>query len=127
MKLNHMQHKHGGRIVSIDAIAHSVYKGAAEWHYVGAVEWSDGTASGHAEIAPWALCYDHDNTQAHLEFRTLNILMGDYLIAQGEWHDPRSIRGGRIVHWTPKEKEHSLIVTPALWDSAVGQLEGQRP
>lgn len=33
MKIEHLLHKHGGRITEIKAVAHSTYKRVASWHY----------------------------------------------------------------------------------------------
>lgn len=104
MKIEHLQHKHGGRITSITHVAHSTYKRVAEWHYVGSVEWRDGKTSQTVEIAPYAVCFDQGNAAAHAEYDVISKKLNDYLLENGEWHDTKYI-GDFAVSWTPKTKE----------------------
>lgn len=85
--LSHTTHRHGGRIVRIERIEHVVDKpedGRSRdvWHFIGNVEWSDGTRSDGLQIAPWAVCFDGDHRD---EVIALNELMSEYLNANGDW------------------------------------------
>jgi hypothetical protein len=99
MQIQHLQHKHGGRIVSIDAIAHETYQRRASWHFVGKVQWTDGSESEAAQIAPYALCYDHDNAEAAAECNSALGRLNDYLARNGKWVEGRE--------WKPAAKKGS--------------------
>jgi hypothetical protein len=87
MKLAHMEHKHGGRITEIKRIAHATERNApAFWFYEGAVKWDDGTETEHIEIAPWAVCYDHDNAEAVAEYDRLSEQLSAYLSTNGKYN-----------------------------------------
>ncbi len=87
MKIEHLEHKHGGRITSIAAIAHETHKGRASWHFVGSVAWDDGSKSDAAEIAPFCVCRDHDDTAAKAELDALMGQLDDYLARNGKFAD----------------------------------------
>jgi hypothetical protein len=93
-------HKHGGTITAITGIAHETYKGVADWHFIGDIEWQDGTKSRGRPIPPYCLCYETPEQKAEIE--RLMGLMNAYLETQGEWHDQKSKRDGRVYSWTPK-------------------------
>lgn len=104
-ELKHTMHKHGGRIVRVEKIAHELAppeegRSRDVWHFVGDVEWRDGTKSKGLEIAPWALCYDDDRT----EVDALLELLSAYLLEHGKWcHGPKSGHEGWYAH-RPKAK-----------------------
>lgn len=102
MKLEHMGHKHGGRITEIWAVGHETIRGVADWHYLGHVDWNDGTQSKGAKIPPWAVCFDQANPAAAAEYETLSVPMAAYLQQRGAWHEPKNKRDGRSYRWTPK-------------------------
>lgn len=96
MKIEHLLHKHGGRITEIRTVAHATNKKEpAFWFYEGSVKWDDGSESEHVEIAPWAVCYDQDDEKADAEYHALTHHLTTYLREKGAWN-------GRI--WKPKEK-----------------------
>lgn len=101
MKLEHIRHKHGGRIPEIYALGHVTRRGVADWFYLGTVEWDDGTKSTGAEIPPFALCAGQA-PEARAEVNTLSEALSKYLVERGRWHDPIHKRDGRMVRWTPK-------------------------
>lgn len=103
MQIEHLQHKHGGRITEIKAVAHCTFKRVASWHYIGSVTWSSGKPSVDIEIAPWAVCFDHDNPEAHQEYSVLAEKLNQYLLDAGEWHDTKFVNH-MAVSWTPKAK-----------------------
>jgi hypothetical protein len=87
-KLQHVHHRHGGRITRITEIKHETAKpkgGRSQdtWFFVGDVEWDDGTKSLNTEIAPWALAQDGD--AGHQEISGLLRAMNTYLAANGQW------------------------------------------
>jgi hypothetical protein len=88
-KLGATLHRHGGRIISIDRIEHVASKPIAgrstdTWHYIGDVEWNDGTRSKGIQIAPWALVFDGDKRE---ECDALSELLSRYLAKHGAWFD----------------------------------------
>lgn len=91
VELKHTHHKHGGRIVRIEKIAHEIAKpkdGRSRdiWFFIGDVAWPDGGESKGHEIAPWALAYGDDQEAAQEEINQLSQLLTEYLLANGEWH-----------------------------------------
>jgi len=98
-----LMHRHGGDILAVAAIGHETYKGVADWFFVGDVKWADGTESKGHRIAPHALVYEADNAEG----RQLHLLLSDYLIRNGQWHDAKHKRDGRVYHWTPTEPNGS--------------------
>lgn len=113
MKTAHLQHKHGGRITAIHSVAHAVDRGVAYWFYKGDVEWNDGGKSVNLEIAPWALCYDQKNLSAEKEYATVADTMQKHLIENGEWHDQKRAKDGRVYSWSPKKKADMEIALAA--------------
>lgn len=105
MKTDHLQHRHGGKIVALHAVAHTTFKGVASWHFVGDVDWSDDGSSRGVEIAPWAVCYDQANPVAKAEGDGVHQRMTDYLSKAGQWHDQKFHRDGRAYSWTPFDKD----------------------
>src|ERR1700741_3296745 len=101
MKLSYLQHKHGGKIVEITAIAHSTYRRIAEWHFIGRCEWADGSHQRDPnktyDIAPWALCWDPENRDADAEGRHVLNQLANYLHDEGEY----KFVGSREL-WVPK-------------------------
>jgi hypothetical protein len=85
MKIEHLQHKHGGRITELTAIGHDTEDGNAFWFYRGNVDWPDGGKSVDLEIAPWAVCYDHDDKAADTEYDKVSEALATYLREQGAW------------------------------------------
>ena len=98
MEIKHLLHKHGGRITAINSISHSTDRSTAFWFYVGNVEWDDGGKSDSLEIAPWAVCYDHDNKEADAEYGKLSDMLMDYLRRKGAWKERKK---GSPSAWVP--------------------------
>lgn len=114
MQIQHLLHRHGGRIVSIDSVAHATFKGVASWHFVGRVVWDDTTESPAAEIAPGLLCVDSSHQkESAAELNTLLETMNRYLADHGTWHEQKKVRDGRVYSWTPHLAEGSSPVTAA--------------
>lgn len=114
MRLQHVTHKHGGKIVDVYSVGHETHKGVADWFFLGKVEWSDGTVSEGARIAPWALCADQKNADAQSEINALLEAMNSYLRKHGAWHEPKRARDGRMVHWTPKRASWTQHISGLL-------------
>jgi hypothetical protein len=96
-------HKHGGRIVKINGIGHTIDKPSEgrsrdSWFFRGEIEWRDGTHSRHAEIAPYALCYTDEQPEGHAEIIALSAAMSEYLEQHGEWCDRKSKHEGWYAH-----------------------------
>lgn len=85
MQIEHLEHRHGGRITSIEAIAHDTEQRRAFWHFVGNVKWSDGSESKAVEISPVCLCRDPDDAAACAELDSVMDALNDYLRRNGEW------------------------------------------
>jgi hypothetical protein len=94
MKIQYLDHRHGGRITELSAIAHDTEQRRAFWFFIGDVEWPDGKVSKAVEISPICLCRDSDNKPADEELNVVLAAMNDYLGRNGEWKD----------HWKPKAK-----------------------
>jgi hypothetical protein len=101
MNTKYLRHRHGGTITEISAIAHESYKGVASWHFVGDVQWDDGTKSCGTTIAPFCVCFNQDNPLAKAEGDGLFAQLSDYLTRNGAWHDTKRARDGRVYTWTP--------------------------
>lgn len=108
MKTVHLQHKHGGRITAIIAVAHSTHEKVADWFYRGDVEWRHGGKSVGTAIPPWAVCFDQANTAASEEYATISEALNTYLVEHGKWHDTKHMKDGRAVSWTPKKKAFAV-------------------
>ena len=104
MKIEHLQHKFGGRITEITQAEHATTKGVAYWFLRGNVEWRDGSKSQAAEIGPHQLCYDGDNSEAKKELDVVLAKLNEHLQSKGMWHEPKRVRG-QYVHWSPAEKQ----------------------
>lgn len=107
MDIQHLWHKLGARITHINAVAHSTYKGVADWYFLGNVEWpqEEGKPSKtqtNIEIPPYSVCYLDDAGKPECD--VIMKAMNDYLVEKGRWHDAKHMRDGRVVHWTPNEK-----------------------
>lgn len=104
-----LKHRHGGTITAITGIGHETYKHVASWHFIGNVDWEDGSHSDDLQIAPNAVCAD-TAAQVQPYMDALN----DYLARRGEWHDMKYTRDGRAYSWTPHEQKisESLSVQP---------------
>lgn len=101
-------HKHGGRITRIDRIEHETARpvdGRSQdtWHYVGAVEWDDGSASDAAQIAPWALCVEDLDVAGRRELGAILNLMNVYLDVHGVYRDGEGGIRGWYAHARPPE------------------------
>lgn len=105
MKTDHLEHTHGGRIVSLDEIRHSTHAGIADWYFVGHVVWADGTESTAASIAPHNICTDQAHEPAATECRAAFALLNRYLHDAGTWHDAKHHRDGRTSFWTPSRPD----------------------
>ena len=105
-----LQHRHGGKITAITAVAHETYKGVASWHFIGDVEWSDGSKSVAKPIEPFLLVCNAHDPEAKAECDALMAKMTDYLGRVGEWHEQRKAPGGRMTSWTPRQKKGSEVL-----------------
>jgi hypothetical protein len=105
-----MLHKHGGKIVVLTAIEHSTYKGVADWEWRGVVQWDDGTISNDAHIAPWCVCSD-GTPDGDDQVRLMSERLNTYLEREGEWHEPKHTRDGRVVSWTPHKRAGREVLT----------------
>lgn len=113
MKMQYLLHKHGGRITAIHSIEHATYKGVASWFFRGDVEWVKSKGGGKSEateIPPYAVCYDESIPKSKAECNKVFDLLSEYLQTHGEWHDQKEMRDGRMVSWTPKQKEAALAL-----------------
>lgn len=107
MQTKYLRHRHGGRIIAIDAIGHDTYKGVASWHFVGHVKWEDGSESPSSVIEPFLICTVYeDGTAGTEECNAYLEGMNDYLREHGKWHEPKSARDGRRYTWTPTKPKH---------------------
>lgn len=95
MELQHIHHKHGGRILSLGSIEHHTYRKRATYEFTGRVAWDDGGTSDRAHVAPWALCIDSENPDARRELAIVQNKLDAYLRQFGKWND----RG----FWEPKQ------------------------
>jgi hypothetical protein len=91
LKLNHTNHRHGGKITRVTGINHETARpqyGRSQdfWFFIGDVEWDDGTKSADTEIAPWALAQYDGTEDGRQEIENLLRVMNAYLDANGEWH-----------------------------------------
>ena len=103
MKIEHLQHRHGGRIVEITAAAHDTWKGIASWHYIGKVQWEPNKPSRVTEIEPWAVCYDTKIDAAKSEYDAISSVLTQHLETRGHWHDSKHHRDGRVYSWSANE------------------------
>jgi hypothetical protein len=101
-----LQHRNGGTIESVTAIAHETYKGVADWFFTGRVRWADGGVSESARIAPFQLCHD-DSEESRALVHDYLARLTRYLDAHGEWHEPKHKRDGRVYSWTPHKPNDS--------------------
>jgi hypothetical protein len=109
VKLSGITHRNGGDITAVHAVGHETWRGVADWFFICAVTWHDGTKSERAIVSPNALCYEEGNKLG----AALNARLVQYLEDAGEWHEAKEKRDGRIYHWTPhnpkgKKLLHSL-------------------
>lgn len=105
MSAGTIYHRHGGVILNVRAIAHETYRGVATWHYLGDVEWDDGTKTENRQLMPHDLCIDQDDEEAQRALENLSAQLAMYLERHGNWHAPKHTRDGRVIHWTPHNKE----------------------
>jgi hypothetical protein len=96
-------HAHGGEVTRITAIQHTTHERVATWEFIGRVQWRDGTVSEPAYISPNCLCYDETIPGSRERVNYLMKRLNEYLERNGEWHEPKHRRDGRVVHWTPKK------------------------
>jgi len=91
-KMEHVRHKHGGRIVSIEKMAHSIDPpedgySRDTWFFLGTVEWDDdGGKSESLEIHPIMLCHDGEHRK---EVDELCEMISHYLVEHGTWNHER--------------------------------------
>ena len=82
MKTEHILHRHGGRIVSIDAIEHITAGSHASWHFLGTLEFANGGHEHRVEIGPRDMVVEgEDSAEFHAALR----LLTEYLEAHGKW------------------------------------------
>jgi hypothetical protein len=96
-----LQTKSGGTITSLKAIGHETYKGVADWFFVGDVEYKDGGSNKDLRIAPYSLCYESDDDKPAIDAAMARL--NKYLQTEGEWHEPKHKRDGRVYSWTPRQ------------------------
>lgn len=88
MKIKFLEHKHGGKIIELNAIEHATsttHRREAYWQFIGRVEWNDGSVSEAAHIAPCTLVYDSDDEEATKELFFVSDLLNKYLDRNGRW------------------------------------------
>lgn len=88
MKIETLEHRHGGRILSLDSIKHerNGLRGRLAgycWYFMGTIQWSDGSRSDAATIPPTMLCADKPEGNAELG-HALHCL-NQYLATRGAW------------------------------------------
>ena len=103
MQPKHLMHTNGGTIKEISGIGHESHKGVADWFYLCNVDWMDGTKSVNLHVAPWGICYDHEEGLAKIEYTFIETTLVQYLNSAGTWHEPKEKRGMRYS-WTPHKK-----------------------
>jgi len=96
MKISTLTHKHGGKILSLDAVGHSTDSGRASWEFTGRVKWDDGTESPAASIPPFCLCAE--NSAVNPELSIALAKLNTYLRSVGAW---------RNGEWTSEKAEFS--------------------
>lgn len=94
-----LQTNSGGKITNLKAVGHETFKGVADWFFVGDVEYFDGSKGENRQIPPFALCYESDADKPALDAAMQRL--NDYLRRNGEWHDAKETRDGRMYSWTP--------------------------
>lgn len=93
MKTEHILHRHGGRIVSIDAIEHITIGTHASWHFLGTLEFANGSHEPLVEIAPRDIVAE---TEDSAEFHFARRLLNQYLETHGQWTPSRWVP--RVSH-----------------------------
>lgn len=111
MQTNHLLLKGGGRITAIHAVAHSTYKGVAQWYFLGNIAWSAEENNGKPverdglEITPNRICYDSEHEeQGKAEIASIMHELNEYLATKGKWLKKPKWVGECLVNWVPKEK-----------------------
>lgn len=102
-----MFHRSGGDVSNVTAIEHVTYKGVASWHYVGDVDWFDGSKSRQLQISPGMLVHS-DAPESQAAVLELSQKMSKYLDDNGTWHDSKTKRDGRCYFWTPNKPDGRL-------------------
>ncbi len=92
--LEHTRHAHGGRVVIVHSMNHSIdppENGYSRdtWFFLGDVEWDSGGKSESLEIHPGSLCYDGSRDEVF----ELSQMMADYLVEHGTWNHDGEPRG----------------------------------
>lgn len=107
MQIEHLTHRHGGRIVAIHSIGHVTERGVAWWFFRGDVQWPDSDKLHYdLEISPSCVCCDNAVDRAMREYVMVQDALNHYLKISGRWHDQKS-KGDLVYSWTPKRKEGS--------------------
>lgn len=101
-------HRHGGEITAITGIGHHTYNGVAEWYFIGNVRWQDGSQSVAREIGPNLVCYDDESPGSKERVHAAMAALSMYLVDQGEHHERKSKRDGRVYFWTPTKPQGRL-------------------
>lgn len=97
METKYLEHKSGGRITKVHAIGHGTDANGAYWFFIADVQWYDGTSGTRRQIAPGAMCYDHDIPEAHDEFNRLYAMLNRYLLELGTFSEKAS-------RWVPVKR-----------------------
>lgn len=109
MQIKHLNHKFGGKIEELTAIAHDTYrpqgqrKSVAIWFFRGKVRWHDSKPDAlltETEISPIHICHG-DSPEAKLESEAVFAGLTKYLVENGEWND---------MDWKPKVKAGKLAI-----------------
>jgi len=102
MKTDHILYRHGGRIVSLDAIEHMAVRRQPRCYFVGTVEFDNGGHARQLEIEPSCLIVDGDRAEVDAALRVLN----EYLAVNGRWtpegwlpHQPHGIHDIHSECW----------------------------
>jgi hypothetical protein len=88
MRVHHLQHKHGGKIIELYSVRHEALAAGkpGSWELSGWVQWDDGSESRAAHIHPVLLCYDRDNKDAKAEIDAVLKAINEHLAKHGDWN-----------------------------------------
>lgn len=105
--LQHVNHKNGGKIVTITGIHHDTAppkhgRSQDVWFFKGDIEWRDGTRSTGLEIPPYAVCYVGEENRAELD--ELLADLNTYLLDHGDWCESETKHSGWYARDRPAPK-----------------------
>jgi hypothetical protein len=94
--LQHVLHRHGGRVLRIQEIGHQTRKpkegrSRDHWYFLGDVMWDDGKTTLGLEISPTCLVYEGEDRR---EVDELIEALNEYLAQHGQWCDGQTLHEG---------------------------------